>query len=139
MKKFYQSNFTRWKQCCIVLYPILYATEYRLLSTTYSKRVLMSRQKSLCFLHSRKFCIKSKNSNQQTRFFWNREHSCCWFASLKWFRIVHVHHAFLINDFKTLLSLVNLKVQFYLLALLNDAYVNKRYTNRVSFKGNFQF
>ena len=34
---------------------------------------------------------------------------------------VHEHHAFLINDDKILLSLLNLYIQLYLFALLNDA------------------
>ena len=38
----------------------------------------------------------------------NRAHINCSFASLKWFRKVHVHHAFLINDDKILSSLLNL-------------------------------
>ena len=41
-------------------------------------------------------------------FYWNRVHSNCLVASLKWFRNVHVHHAFLINDDKILFVLLNL-------------------------------
>ena len=39
---------------------------------------------------------------------WNRVHLYWWFASLKWFRKLHWHHAFLINDDKMLSSLLNL-------------------------------
>ena len=41
------------------------------------------------------------DSIEQRRFYWNRAHSNCSFASLKWFRKVHVHHGFLINDDKS--------------------------------------
>ena len=44
--------------------------------------------------------VTHKNEQQQSRFYWNREHSYRWFASLKWFRKVHIHHTFLINDDK---------------------------------------
>ena len=49
-----------------------------------------------------------KKEQQQSRFYWNRAHSNCSSASLKWFRKLHVHHAFLINDDKILSSLLNL-------------------------------
>ena len=61
---------------------------------------------------SRKFCLRRDNS--KGRFYWNRAHSYCWFDSLKWFRKAQVDHAFLIDDEKTLLSLLNF-------ILLNDA------------------
>ena len=35
-----------------------------------------------------------KKEQQQSRFYQNRAHSKCLFASLKWFRKVHVQHAF---------------------------------------------
>ena len=43
-----------------------------------------------------------KKEQQQSRFYWNMAQSYYWFASLKWSRKVHVHHAFLINDDKIL-------------------------------------
>lgn len=47
-------------------------------------------------------------------------HSYCSFVTLKRSIKVHVDHAFLINDDKTLPSLLNLSVQFYLCALLKE-------------------
>ena len=44
---------------------------------------------------------KTKEEHQ-SRFYRNRAHTNCSFASLKWFRKVHVRHAFLINDDKVL-------------------------------------
>ena len=39
-----------------------------------------------------------KKEKQQSRFYRNRAHSNSSFTSLKRFRKVHVHHAYLIND-----------------------------------------
>ena len=44
---------------------------------------------------------KTKEEHQK-RFCRNRAHSNCSFASLNWFRKVHVRHAFLINGDKIL-------------------------------------
>ena len=49
-----------------------------------------------------------KKEQQQSRFYRNKAHSNCSFTSLKWFRKVHVYHAFLINGDKILSSLFNL-------------------------------
>ena len=49
-----------------------------------------------------------KKEQKESRFLWNRAHSYCSFASLKWFRKTHVRNVFLINDDKILSSLLNL-------------------------------
>ena len=49
--------------------------------------------------------VLDKKELQQNRFYSNRAHSNCSFASLKWFRKLHVHHAFLINVDKILSSI----------------------------------
>ena len=43
---------------------------------------------------TRKFYIRRNNNNKQSWFCWNKAHTYCWFASIKWFRNVHVHHDF---------------------------------------------
>ena len=48
-----------------------------------------------------------KKEQQESRFYWNRAHSYCWFASLKWFKVCK-HHVFVINDDKMLSWLLNL-------------------------------
>ena len=64
--------------------------------------------RSICFQVVETTEVLYKKELQQSRFYRNRAHSNCSFASLKWFRKVHVHHAFLINDDKILSSLLNL-------------------------------
>ena len=51
---------------------------------------------------------------------------------LPWNGSVYEHLAFLINEDKTLSSLFNLSIQFYLFAQ-----VRKRYKSHLNFKGNF--
>ena len=64
--------------------------------------------RSICFQVVETTEVLYKKELQQSRFYRNRAHSNYSFSSLRWFRKVHVQHAFLINDDKILSSLLNL-------------------------------
>ena len=63
---------------------------------------------SLSFIATHCKEVLCKKELQQSWFYRNRAHSNCSFASPRWFRKMHVQHAFLINDDKILSSLLNL-------------------------------
>ena len=73
---------------------------------TIVKDVIEKKRKNFALIQNEE--VLDKKEWQQSRFYRNRAQSNCSFASLKWFRKVHVHHAFLINDDKILSSLLNL-------------------------------
>ena len=66
-------------------------------------------------------------------------HSNCSFVSLKWFRKVYVHHAFLIKDDKILSSLLIYKYIFTFLYFCTTYKLTSDKKNHLIFKGNFYF